>query len=51
MHLQANNAGLRSLVRLLVGLGVQEGHHWHLEDLTNLEEDSGPLTISKLPDL
>ncbi|WP_027480543.1 Imm32 family immunity protein [Deinococcus pimensis] len=51
VYLQANNAGLRSLARLLLGLtleGVQDAHHWHLDDLNSLEEGSAPFTIMKL---
>jgi len=53
VHLQANHAGLRSLARLLLGLtvgGVQDWHHWHLDDWNILEEGSAPLTITQLPD-
>jgi hypothetical protein len=53
VYLQANNAGLRSLARLLLGLtvdGVQDWHHWHLEDWNSLEEGSAPLTVMKFPE-
>ncbi|MBB5364649.1 Imm32 family immunity protein [Deinococcus humi] len=53
VYLQANNAGLRSLARLLLGLtvdGVQDWHHWHLEDWNSLEEGSVPLTVMKFPE-
>lgn len=53
VYLQANNAGLRSLARLLLGLTVdrvQDWHHWHLDDLNSLEEGSAPLTIMKVSD-
>lgn len=54
VYLQANNAGLRSLARLFLGLtidGVQDWHHWHLDELNSLEEDSAPLTIMKFPEI
>lgn len=53
VYLQANNAGLRSLARLLLGLtvdGVQDGHHWHLDDLNSLEDGSAPRTVMKFPE-
>ena len=53
VYLQANHAGLCSLARLLLGLtveGVQNWHHWHLDDLNSLEEGSAPLTITQFPD-
>ncbi|WP_216318657.1 Imm32 family immunity protein [Deinococcus aestuarii] len=51
VYLRANDAGLRSLARLLLGLtveGVSDWAHWHLEDYNCLEEGSAPLTIGKL---
>ncbi|THF88808.1 hypothetical protein E7T09_06445 [Deinococcus sp. KSM4-11] len=47
----ANDAGLRSLARLLLGLtvdSVPDSAHWHLDDLNSLKDGSTPLTIGKL---
>ncbi|WP_027482469.1 Imm32 family immunity protein [Deinococcus pimensis] len=53
VYLHANDAGLRSLARLLLGLtldGVPDAAHGHLDDLGGLEEGSAGLTVGKLPD-
>jgi hypothetical protein len=50
VHILANEAGLRSLARLLLTLAndkAPNGSHWHLDPPNSLEEGSIELIIEK----